>query len=39
MSFPTLASKVEPFIPLREDKDYKPKEADLEKIKNYRSVR
>ena len=29
MSIPPLASKVEPFIPLKEDKDYKPKQADL----------
>ncbi len=39
MSIPPLTSKLDPFIPLNEDKDYKPKQADLEKIKNYKSVR
>lgn len=39
MSIPPLLSKVDPFIPLKEDKSYKPKEADLEKIRNYKQVR
>jgi CDGSH-type Zn-finger protein len=37
-SYPPLKSKIDPFIPLALDPDYKPKTADPEKIKNYKSI-
>ena len=37
-SYPPLKSKIEAFIPLDQDPDYKPKTADVEKIKSYKSV-
>lgn len=37
-SYPPLRTKVDPFVALENDPDYKPKTADLEKIKNYKSV-
>jgi len=37
-SYPPLRSKIDPFIPLDQDPDYKPKTADPEKIKNYKSI-
>jgi CDGSH iron-sulfur domain-containing protein 3 len=37
-SYPPLRSKIDPFIPLDQDPDYKPKTADAEKIKNYKSI-
>ena len=39
MSLPPLKSKIDPFIPFGEDKAYKPKTADLEKIASYKNVR
>lgn len=37
-SCPPLKSKIDPFIPIEHDPDYKPKQADPEKIKNYKSI-
>jgi hypothetical protein len=39
MSFPPLKSKIDPFIPFSEDKSYKPKTAEMEKIRKYKKVR
>ena len=38
MNIPPLKSKIDPFIPLDQDPDYKPKGPDMDKIKNYKSV-
>jgi CDGSH-type Zn-finger protein len=37
-SYPPLKTQIDPFIPLDQDPDYKPKQADPEKIKNYKSI-
>jgi CDGSH-type Zn-finger protein len=37
-SYPPLKSKIDPFIALDKDPDYKPKTANHDKIKNYKSV-
>jgi len=37
-NYPPLRTKIDPFIPLDQDPDFKPKQADKEKIKNYKSV-
>jgi hypothetical protein len=39
MSLPPLQSKIDPFIPFSEDKSYKPKTADMQKISEYKKVR
>lgn len=36
--YPPLSTKIDPFIPLEQDQDYKPKGPDFEKIKNYKSI-
>lgn len=38
MNYPPLSSKIDPFIPLNEDKDYKPKQPDMEKVKHYKTI-
>jgi hypothetical protein len=38
MNIPPLKSKIDSFIPLDKDPDYKPKQADQEKIKNYKTI-
>lgn len=39
MNIPPLKSKIDSFIPIDQDPDYKPKTADQERIKNYRSIK
>jgi len=36
--YPPLKSKIDPFIPLALDPEYKPRTADPEKIKGYVSL-
>jgi len=36
--YPPLTSKIDPFIPLALDPDYKPKSGDPKKLSNYISV-
>jgi hypothetical protein len=38
MNIPPLKVKVDPFIPIDKDPDFKPKQADQERIKNYKYV-
>ncbi len=38
MNIPPLKSKIDSFIPIEQDPDYKPKQPNLDKIKNYKSV-
>jgi hypothetical protein len=38
MNIPPYSSKIDPFIPIEEDPDYKPKTANMDKIKHYKSV-
>jgi hypothetical protein len=38
MNIPPLKSKIDPFIPIDKDPDFKPKQADPERIKYYKSI-
>jgi hypothetical protein len=38
MNIPPLKSKIDQFIPIELDPDYKPKQPNLDKIKNYKIV-
>jgi len=39
MDYPSLKHNQEVFVPLKDDPDYKPKQPDYEKIKNYKTVK
>lgn len=36
--YPPLSSKIDPFIPLALDENYRPKTGDPEKLKHYKSI-
>ena len=38
MNYPSLRTKVDPFIRVEDDPNFKPKLPDHEKIKNYKSI-
>lgn len=37
-NYPSLRDQVDPFIPIEKDLNYKPKQPDYEKIKNYKNI-
>jgi hypothetical protein len=38
MSYYPIRDQIDPFIPISEDSAYKPKQADYEKIKDYKDI-
>jgi hypothetical protein len=38
MNIPPLKSKIDPFIPIDKDPDFKPKQPNFDIIKDYKSI-